>query len=229
MDNFDYLFCKARENGKIAEALSEKLQTEVEKDEIIKTINGIDFDSIVLAKLSAMNVTPESITDSSATIDKSKYVSRLDISEASIPNATNIDANAMQYCIALKSVDAPNATSLGTHCFSSGISLKYVNLPSVTDISTYSFFNCETIKNISLPSVTNVGGSAFKFCISLTSLILGANEVVTLGSSLALQGTPIQNGNGYIYVPDNLVEDYKSATNWSVYADQIRPMSECEV
>ena len=36
----------------------------------------------------------------------------------------------------------------------------------------------------------------------------------------------IIRGTGYIYVQDNLVEQYKSATNWSTYADQIKPLSE---
>lgn len=30
----------------------------------------------------------------------------------------------------------------------------------------------------------------------------------------------------YFYVPDNLVDSYKAATNWSTYASQIRPISE---
>jgi hypothetical protein len=29
-----------------------------------------------------------------------------------------------------------------------------------------------------------------------------------------------------IYVPDESVEAYKGATNWSAYADQIKPISE---
>lgn len=32
--------------------------------------------------------------------------------------------------------------------------------------------------------------------------------------------------DGYIYVPDALVDSYKAATNWSTYASQIRPLSE---
>ena len=32
--------------------------------------------------------------------------------------------------------------------------------------------------------------------------------------------------DGYIYVPDALVDSYKKATNWVTYADQIKPLSE---
>ena len=41
-----------------------------------------------------------------------------------------------------------------------------------------------------------------------------------------LQSTPIANGTGYVYVPDDMVDTYKSATNWSTYASQIKGMSE---
>ena len=36
----------------------------------------------------------------------------------------------------------------------------------------------------------------------------------------------VKNNIEYIYVPDDLVENYKTATNWSVYASQIKPLSE---
>ena len=35
----------------------------------------------------------------------------------------------------------------------------------------------------------------------------------------------IAKGTGYLYVPNNLVNDFKSATNWSVYADNILPIN----
>ena len=47
-----------------------------------------------------------------------------------------------------------------------------------------------------------------------------------LTSKYALYNTPIAKGTGYIYVPDALVNDYKKATNWSVFANQIKPLSE---
>ena len=42
---------------------------------------------------------------------------------------------------------------------------------------------------------------------------------------------PINNGGddglqGYIYVPKALLEDYKVATNWSVYADKFRAIED---
>ena len=65
----------------------------------------------------------------------------------------------------------------------------------VTEISAYAFYNNE-----------------------LSSLTLRANSVVTLGE-YALDGTPIADGTGTIYVPANLVDAYKAA--WEDYAGQI--------
>ncbi len=50
--------------------------------------------------------------------------------------------------------------------------------------------------------------------------------VPTLSNSNAFANTPIAQGTGYIYVPDNLVASFKTATNWSTYASQIKGVSE---
>jgi hypothetical protein len=41
-----------------------------------------------------------------------------------------------------------------------------------------------------------------------------------------LQLTKIANGEGYIYVPASMVDSYKSASNWSTYAAQIRAIED---
>ena len=55
-----------------------------------------------------------------------------------------------------------------------------------------------------------------------------SNTITTLSNVNAFQNTPIASGTGYIYVADNLVSTYKSATNWSAYASQIKGLSELE-
>ena len=52
------------------------------------------------------------------------------------------------------------------------------------------------------------------------------NETQSLNELYAFYNTPIANGTGYIYVADTLVDSYKTAENWSVYASQIKPLSE---
>lgn len=74
-------------------------------------------------------------------------------------------------------------------------------------------------------TVTNTA-NAFYNCSSLEALIIRGTNVMTNSSTGTFTGSAIAKGTGYIYVPDALVDSYKTATNWSVYADQIKPLSE---
>lgn len=63
----------------------------------------------------------------------------------------------------------------------------------------------------------------------LYNLVIRTESVCTLSLAPATAfGTdsPLVLGTGYVYVPDSLVDSYKEATNWSVIADQIKPLSE---
>ena len=71
-----------------------------------------------------------------------------------------------------------------------------------------------------------IGDISFNSYPSLTSLILDVPTILPLANTTRLGGTPIADGTGHIYVPESLVEDYKIATNWAIYADQILPISE---
>ena len=133
-------------------------------------------------------------------------------------------------CSSLKDVElADSITSFGNSTFQNCYSLSEIRLPSaLTSLGYACFQNCLAMKKIELPAaVTKIGDRCFMYCGLLTSLIIrNTDAVVTNGGSQALYGTPIASGTGYIYVPDALVEDYKAATNWSTYADQIKPLSE---
>lgn len=73
--------------------------------------------------------------------------------------------------------------------------------------------------------VTN-SSKAFYGCSSLETLIIKGTNVMTCSNTDMLTNSGIAAGTGYIYVADDLVDSYKKATNWSVYADQIKPLSE---
>ena len=97
---------------------------------------------------------------------------------------------------------------------------------------TNMFYGCSSLKKLDLSSFdTNklrVTSYMFTGCTSLTKLIINNPNVFKISATDALSSSSISNGTGYVYVPDNLVETYKSATNWSAYADQIKPISELE-
>ena len=127
-------------------------------------------------------------------------------------------------------VDFPNVTSAGVNVFYACYALRTVNLPSLLSISSNMFAYSSLLKRLDFPSVESIDTGAFSGCSRLVTLILRkADTVCTLENVSALSGTSIAKGTGFVYVPDNLVEQYKAATNWSTYANQIKPISELEV
>lgn len=102
-------------------------------------------------------------------------------------------------------------------------------LPEITNkINTDNMFSGYGGKTLDISPMVN--GQSFSksymfWNAKFTKLIINKPYVFPLNSN-DLTGTTITKGTGYVYVPDDMVETYKSATNWSAYADQIKGMSE---
>ena len=94
-----------------------------------------------------------------------------------------------------------------------------ITLPnSIINIGDKTFQQCSNLSSITIPSgVTSIGSDAFKLCINLTSITVEATTPPTLGNR-AFNNT----NNCPIYVPAESVDTYKTATNWSTYADRIQ-------
>lgn len=126
----------------------------------------------------------------------------------------------------IKSISLPNCANASVNnIFYNCTSLESVNLPKLTYAYRGMFYGCSKLASLSLPCCNNIGIQAFMKASKLTSLTLGANSVATLQNTNAFTETPIASGTGYIYVPSDLVESYKSANNWSTYASQIMAIS----
>ena len=147
-----------------------------------------------------------------------------------LPICTSIDSSTFGECTSLTSINLPVCTSIGSFAFDSCTSLTSINLQVCTSIGYAAFGECTSLTSINLPVCTSIGPSTFENCTTLKSIKLtNATKICTLSNSDAFNNTPIANKAGYIYVPDELVEQYKKATNWSVYASQIKPLSEYTV
>ena len=128
-------------------------------------------------------------------------------------------------CTSLRSVSLPKLIN-GSVSFTGCTVLKDVDLSSLIVIGSGPFSDCAAITKLEFPSLQTFNSGGIKNTVSLRTLILSGETVVKMFSTDAFENTPIANGTGYVYVPDNLVEDYKVATNWATYADQIKPLSE---
>ena len=118
----------------------------------------------------------------------------------------------------LTSVSFPVATSIGSQAFYGCMALTSVDLPAVTSIGEDAFFYCMALTSVDLPAVTSIGERAFFYCMALTTMYIGteSDTVCTLGES----GIPESVTD--IYVPEALVDSYKTAPNWSAFADKIK-------
>ena len=86
-----------------------------------------------------------------------------------------------------------------------------------TQIGSYAFYWNATISEITAPEgMTTIESYAFYSCTKLHSITILATTPCTLGNH-ALSSTNIQT----IYVPNESVEAYKTASGWSNYADKI--------
>ena len=116
-------------------------------------------------------------------------------------------------------------TRIGTGACFNMQKLKTCSLPnSLQTIDPYAFESCTSLTKIHLKgNVQYIGYGAFIRSSKLSKVIIDAITPPTLGDKTAFNSTA---SNRLIYVPDASVDAYKSATNWSTYADAIRPLSE---
>lgn len=167
------------------------------------------------------------------------------LTEVDVPNAASIGSSAFYGCTALTTVDAPNATSVDDNAFCDSSIMKgnfplantikttafkgcgsliEINIPMVTKIPYQCFTTCTSLKRVDAVAVTSIDVYAFFNAYALTALMLRRDTMCTLVNTNAFSNGPIAKGTGYIYVPRALLESYKSATNWSTYANQFRAL-----
>lgn len=145
-----------------------------------------------------------------------------------LPNVVKIGSQAFQHCPKLTTLDFPRLTTLEAYALQDCSGLTDVNLPMLTYPQTSSFVNCVGLTRLELPATDQIGNLTFSGCTNLNALVLRKNNVCKLNNIAAFNNTPIATGVGFIYVPDDLVSAYKTATNWVVYASKIKGLSELD-
>lgn len=196
------------------DALIDRSITEVESD--VETIGAYAFNGCALLK----NVNIPNATS----IGNNAFVGCSSLQSANFPNVTSLGSGAFDGCSLLQSVNMQNVTSVDNYTFRSCATLISANFPNATSIGSNVFQGNNSLITAKFPNVTSIGNMTFYNCSRLTQVIIGTNltTVATLANTTAF----LNAAGAYIYVPDNLVEAYKSATNWSRYADQIKGISE---
>ena len=153
------------------------------------------------------------------------------MSSASFPLASTSTGLCFCGCSSLTSVSLPSVESMGNYCFQQCTSLTSIALPSLTAANSYAFAKSSLAK-IDISSLCTLYSCAFQEDSALTSLILrSSSSLCTLANVNAFNSTPVANDTtadtvGYIYVPSNLIDSYKTADNWSTFADHFRAIED---
>ena len=172
----------------------------------------------------------------------------IDRSLTNITINTNVGKYAFYGCTNLKRVVILNGvTVIGSNAFNGCSNLEYIKFPqSLITVSSFAFGGCSKLQSVDLQNVTFFADNAFNSALLLKTLkvnvktTFGGNalrnskieKLVLANDNMSiLQGTlgtntPIADGTGYIYVPNALLEDYKTATNWVTYSDQFRAIED---
>ena len=150
------------------------------------------------------------------------------LESVNIPSGvTSIEYSAFSSCYSLESIEIPSGvTSIGYNTFNSCFSLASIDLPSnLTTISANKgtntggcFQNCFSLASITIPAgVAEITKNDFSSCSGVAEYhFLRTASVPTLADTNAF--TNIQP-DCVIYVPASKLNDYKTAENWSTYAD----------
>lgn len=210
----------------------------------VDAIAGSDEDAIIQRTISGAYSNDRITTVGACTFLGCQALTAIDL-----PNVTQVNRNAFESCVRLSTINLPKVTALGRgvftnsaiqqaifplvttigdNCFYTAKHLISANLPLVTSLPIDSF-RLSTIQTADFAAITNINRTAFTDCTKLETLIIRTPSVCVISDiSIALRGSKIAAGTGYIYVPDNLVDSYKSATNWVALANQIKPISALE-
>ena len=145
-----------------------------------------------------------------------------------IQNVETLSTYALYQCDGITELYLPKVITIDVRACQSITQLKKVTLGNVKKIDTGAFYmniNCEEI-DISLnEDVDGIYPFAFYGNKKLSKLTIRGTALIPLKNSNILTGTPIANGTGKIYVDHSMVDTYKTATNWSTFANVIEAIS----
>lgn len=176
--------------------------------------------------------------DRITTIGANVFYGYATLTKIDVPNVTSIGTTAFARS-GLIETNFPKVDTIASQAFANNSTLKKISLPSITSLTSNALREMTGLEEIYLDNIQNIAGNGLYACYVLKRVVIRyKGGVTTLANTSAFNlcyhilGTTNATYNpeglqdGYIYVPDELLEDYKISTNWSTYSTQIKGLSE---
>lgn len=130
-----------------------------------------------------------------------------------------LGTRALYHKTALTSINFPNVKTLETYSLNGCTGLTSIELPSVTSISSYALGACTNLTTVDLSgsNACSISANAFNGDTKLKHLIIRSTSMSTLSATSAFTSTPIAREDGAIYVPSDLLNNYKANSTWKNY------------
>lgn len=156
-----------------------------------------------------------------------------------LPEALFLHDECFRGCTGLFGISMPAATYLFDKCFYGCDNLEYLGCKNIATIGLQCFYGTN-LKQADFSNLIFISSNSFSYT-PLTTLILRGigccgpdprleqdvnNGLIALHP---LSGTPIAKGEGYIYVPKRLIDEYQESAVWKPYAAQFRVLEDYTV
>ena len=180
-------------------------------------------------------------------IEKRAFENCRSLITLNLPAVAIIGCNAFTKAVCLENINIPNAKSINENAFGYCKSLRNIDLPQVTltEADSAIFGECYNLEKVRLSATQFIPDWTFRHCCSLKQLILESPNVVQiaynnqafshcchiLGTTESHDGVTYNVNakvDGFIYVPDNMVNSYKTSPYWAKFANQIKGTSALE-
>ena len=179
----------------------------------VNVSGGGDIDALIDGSIA-------SVESDATVVGEYKFYNCTHLTSVKLNGVAWIKGNAFRGCTALQTFDAKNVYKVHGNAFMNvpADALVFPNIKGGSgEIGASSFASWQGTK-------LDLGGSGFEIKLSTFSnashfnfFVLRRNTRVILGNTNAFNGTPFASGGtgGTLYVPQAILNDYTSASNWS--------------
>ena len=148
-----------------------------------------------------------------------------------------IEKKALHYCVRLATINAPNLDELSTGAMDN-CPMTELYFPKLRNIGSQALYYLRNLKKVTFGDV-RVQSSSISNCNALETLDVKTSSSIYIPEMLSkaliirdITAVPTMDNTVTelketlnVYVPDDLVDAFKAATNWSAFGDRIKPLS----